>query len=187
MSRSNRVLMLLGALMLLLTACGGNSADTTTPTLPTLTEETTAAAGETTTTTEAVDPEEAFQEYSECMREQGIEMPDLGDGGGSIEIAEGDFEAMDEAAALCDPILEAAFGEFELSPEQEAEMMDQELALAQCMRDSGIDWPDPGGDNTNVITLGDDVDPETINAAMDVCMKEAFGDVGGITVGGGTP
>ena len=175
------------ALLLVLGACGGESADTTTPTLPTLTDDTTAAADTTTTTTEAVDPEEAFQEYSECMREQGVEMPDFGDGGVVIDGVEGDFEAMDEAAAACDPILEAAFGEFELSPEQEAEMMDQELALAQCMRDAGIDWPDPSGDGSVMIELGDDVDPETLNAAMGTCMKEAFGDLGGIVIGGDTP
>jgi hypothetical protein len=181
-------MMLLGALLLLLAACGGNSAATTSPTLPTLTEETTAAA-DTTTTTEAVDPDEAFQDYTACMREHGIEMPEPGSSGGAIEIGgeHFDFESFDEAAAECDPILEAAFGEFELSPEQQAEMMDQELALAHCMRDNGIDWPDPSGDGSTMIELGDDVDPETVNAAMDVCMKEAFGDVGGFVVGDATP
>ncbi len=191
MSRSNRVLILLGVLMLLLTACGGNSADTTTPTLPTLTEETATAAEEATTTTEAVDPEDAFQKYTACMREQGIEMPDPGsDGGGVVTMQvdeDMDFGAFDEAAQECDSILDAAFGEFEMSPEQEAEMMDQELALAQCMRDNGIDWPDPSGDGNLTIELGDDVDPETVNAAMETCMKDAFGDLGGIVVGGNTP
>lgn len=182
-----RLLILAGALLLALAACGGDTADTTAPTLPTLTEETAAEAADTTTTTEAVDPEEAFQEYSQCMREQGIEMPDIGSGGGAIEIDEGGFEAMEEASAICDPILEDAFGEFELSPEQEAEMMDQELALAQCMRDAGIDWPDPSGDGNAMIELGADIDPEALNEAMDTCMKDAFGDLGGLVIGGDTP
>lgn len=188
MSRSKRVLMVLAGLTLVLTACAGNSEDTTTPTLPTLTEEN-AAAAEVTTTTEAVDPEEAFQDYAACMQEHGIEMPEPGSSGGAIEVGGEDFdiESFDEAAAECDPILEAAFGEFELSPEQQAEMMDQELALAQCMRDNGIDWPDPSGDGNITIELGDDVDPEAVNAAMEVCMKDAFGDLGGLVVGGGTP
>lgn len=190
MSRSKRVLLLLGALLLLLAACGGNSGDTTTPTLPTLTEETTAAA-EATTTTEAVDPEDAFQEYTACMREHGIEMPDptSGDGGGVISIGgeAGDMEAFEEAGTACDPILEAAFGEFELSPEQEAEMMDQQLAFAQCMRDNGIDWPDPTSDNSQMIELGDDMDPETLNAAMETCAPEMFDGSGGVILGGETP
>jgi hypothetical protein len=188
MSRLIRAMALVGASMLLASACGGAAAESTTPTLPTLREEP-AAAAEATTTTEAVDAEEALQDYTACMQEHGIELPDPGSTGAVIEVGGEDFdiESFDEAAAECDPILEAAFGEFELSPEQQAEMMDQELALAQCMRDNGVDWPDPNGDGNVTIELGDDVDPESVNAAMDVCMKEAFGDTGGIIVGGGTP
>ena len=187
-----RLLILAGALLLVLAACGGDTAATTAPTLPTLSDETADASTEATTTTEAVDPEEAFQEYTQCMREHGIEMPDPStDSGGVIEIeADGgdlDFSAFDEAAAECDPILEAAFGEFALSPEQEAEMMDQELALAQCMRAEGIDWPDPTGDMNVMIDLGEDVDPDTLDAALNKCSKEAFGETGGLVIGGETP
>lgn len=193
MSRLIRAIVLAGALLLVLSACGGGTAGTTTPTLPTLSQETAdedAAAA--TTTTEAVDPEEAFQRYTACMQEQGIEMPDVGsDGDGGVITIQGDgdmdFSAFEEAAAICDPLLEAAFGEFELSPEQEAEMMDQELAFAQCMRDNGVDWPDPSSDGSNMIELGDDLDPETVDAAIETCSKEAFGDIGGFAVSGETP
>jgi hypothetical protein len=191
MSRLIRAIAFAGALMLVLAACGGDTADTTTPTLPTLTEEAADDVAATTTTTEAVDPEEAFQEYTQCMREHGIDMPDptSGDGGGVISVGgEGmDIEAFEEAGAACDPILEAAFGEFELSPEQEAEMMDQQLAFAQCMRDNGIDWPDPTSDNSQMIELDDNIDPETVNAAMETCAPEMFDGSGGIILGGETP
>lgn len=189
MSRLIRAIAFAGALTLVLAACGGTGADTTTPTLPTLTEESTADAAATTTTTEAVDPEEAFQAYEACMRDHGIELPDMSEGGG-VEIVEGDtldLEAFEAAGAECDSILEAAFGEFELSPEQEAEMMDQQLAFAQCMRDNGIDWPDPSSDNSTMIELGDDMDPETVNAAMEVCAPEMFDGSGGGVIVGGTP
>ena len=173
-----------------LAACGGDGTSTA-PTLPTVNA---AEAGEsaTTTTTAAIDPEEAFQQYSECMREQGIEMPDPTSGGdGVISIGgEGiDFEAMDEAAAVCDPILEDAFGEFEMSPEQQAEMRDQELAFAKCMRDNDVDWPDPTGDISGAVAieLPDNIDPETLNAAMEVCSKDAFGGDGGFIIGTETP
>jgi hypothetical protein len=191
MFKAIRLLILAGALLLVLAACGGDTADTTAPTLPTLSADTTEASPEaTTTTTEAVDPEEAFQEYTQCMREHGIQMPD-GDGGVvSVEVeAEGedlDFDAFEEAASECDPILDAAFGEFELSPEQGAEMMDQELALARCMRNEGVDWPDPTGDGNVMIELGEDVDPDTLDAALDKCSKEAFGE-SGLIIGGETP
>ena len=187
--RSIRLLALLGAILLSLAACGGDSG-TTAPTLASLSDASAAGPADTTTTTVAVDPEVAFQEYAACMREHGVEMPDPsidGDGGVISIGGEGfDIEAMDEAAAACDPILEGAFGEFELSPEEEAEIRDQELALAQCMRDNGVDWPDPTGDFGSggaVIELGDE-DPETVNAALDVCSKEVFGSSGGLIVGG---
>lgn len=189
MFRWIRAAALAGALVLALAACGGGAAaEETTPTLPTLTEAATAAS-DATTTTEAVDPEEAIQEYTACMREHGIEMPDpeSGDGGGviSIEGDPGDFDltAFDEAAAACDPILEAAFGEFEMSPEQEAEMMDQQLAFAQCMRDEGIDWPDPDSSGGMMIEIPDNVDPDQLDEAMQMCSQGAFGAEGGIMVG----
>lgn len=187
--RPIRLLALLGAILLGLAACGGSSAATT-PTLPSLGDTSAEGPAATTTTTAAVDPELAFQEYSACMREHGIDMPDpdTSGGGGVISIGgEGiDLEAMDEAAAACDPILAGAFGEFEMSLEQEAEIRDQELAFARCMRDNGVDWPDPTGDFGSggvAIDLGD-ADPETVNDAMDTCSAEVFGSSGGFVVGG---
>jgi hypothetical protein len=191
----------IAALVLILAACGGSGDDTangTAPTLPTL-NETTAADAEpdaATTTTEAVDPEEAMLEYAVCMREHGVDMPDPGSSGdGSFVIGgsggEGDFEAFEEAAAECDPILESAFGDFELTPEQETEFMDQQLAFAQCMRDQGVDWPDPdpsGEDAVISIELGDNGDPEAMNAAMEKCGDGLFGEGSGLGFGvGDTP
>lgn len=185
-----RLPILAGALLLVLAACGGDTSATTAPTLPTLSDETADASTAATTTTEAVDPEEAFQEWGQCMRDQGIELDDpVYEGGGTSSMAldrDMDFDAFEEAAAACDPIIEGTWSEFEMSPEQEAEMMDRELAIAQCMRDNGIDWPDPSGDPV-AIELGDDVDPETVEAAMEVCMKDAFGDTAGSVIGGETP
>lgn len=182
---------LLGAMVMVLAACGGGDTSTA-PTLPTVNAAETSDS--TTTTTEAVDPEEAFQQYTECMRENGVDMGDpgsSGDEGGAVIIGGGDidFEAFEEASAACDSILEGAFGEFEMTPEQEAEMRDQELAFARCMRDNGIDWPDPSGDlaHGSMIELPDNVDPEDVNAAMEVCSKDTFGTSGGIVIGGDAP
>jgi hypothetical protein len=189
-----RRLALLGAILLGLAACGGGSSDATTPTLPTPGDTSAAGPAATTTTTVEVDPEEALQEYAACMREHGIDIPDpdTSGGGGVFTIGgEGsDPGAFDEAGKVCDPILEGAFGEFEMSPEQEAELRDQELVFARCMRDNGVDWPDPTGDfgsGGGVIELGDDTDSETMNAAMDTCSQEAFGGSGGFIIGGNGP
>ena len=67
-------------------------------------------------------------EFSECMRDHGIDMPDPqfegeGGGGGMIEMtADPDNEGFQEAQEACQPILEGAMGEIELDPEQEAEL-----------------------------------------------------------------
>lgn len=188
--RPTRFLTLSAAMLLILAACGGGDTSTA-PTLPTVNAAD--VSDSTTTTTEAVDPEEAFQRYSECMREHGVEMPDPNSGENGAVFSIGgdgvDLEAMEGAAAACDPILEDAFGEFEMTPEQQAEILDQELAFAQCMRDNGIDWPDPSGDLSGAVSieLPGDLDPEALNAAMDVCSKDAFGGDGGLFIGTDTP
>ncbi|MCP3972898.1 MAG: hypothetical protein GY720_00225 [bacterium] len=186
-SQSVRRLALLGAMLFVLAACGGDGTSTA-PTLPTV-NAAEAGGSTTTTTTEAIAPEEAFQQYSECMREHGIEMPDPtsgGDGtislsGDSFGVEALDFEALEEAAAACDSILEDAFGEFEMTPEQQAEMRDRELAFAKCLRDNDIDWPDPTGDVSGAaaIAIPDNIDPETLEAAMEVCSKDVLGGDGG--------
>ena len=98
--------------------------------------------------------EDAMLEFTECMREHGVEMPDPevrgGPGGGSgfaitnqVNGPE-EAEAFEAAQEACGDILDDAFGERpKLSPEEEAEMRDNMLAFAECMRDHGIDMPDP--------------------------------------------
>ncbi len=179
-----RAALLAGATAILLASCGGGSSGGTTPTVLSLADQSDSTSASETTTTAQVDPDEAFRQYTACMREQGIDMPDPTSDGGSFTVqgGEGDFEAYEEADKECAPILESAFGEFDLSPEQQAEFMDQELAFAQCMRDNGVDWPDPdpsGGLGTISLDIGD-IDEETLNTAMEVCSEEAFGELGGL-------
>ena len=39
--------------------------------------------------------------------------------------------------------MEDAFGEMEIDPEREAEMREELLEFTECMREHGIDMPDP--------------------------------------------
>ena len=103
--------------------------------------------------------EDAMLEFTECMREHGVEMPDPevrgggpGGGGGFAITNEvngpRDAEEFEEAQEACGDILDGAFGERpQLSPEEEAEMRDNMLAFAECMRDHGVDMPDPEFDS----------------------------------------
>jgi hypothetical protein len=95
-------------------------------------------------TSEAVDREEAQLAHAECMREHGVDFPDPNAQGdvhiGPEQAEDPDFRDAEEA---CEPLLEAAMGDFQPDPEEEARMQEQALAFSECMRDHGIDFPDP--------------------------------------------
>ena len=96
------------------------------------------------------DREEALLVYAQCMRDNDIDMDDpqpgaggrgflRGGAGGGIDRQSPEFQAAQE---ICGSILEAARPE--LDPEAQAERLEENLALAQCLRDHGYaDYPDP--------------------------------------------
>jgi len=105
------------------------------------------------TTQEFADRDEALLAFAQCMRDNGIDMDDPepgtrgggffrgGPGGGndSFDIESETFQLAQQA---CASILEAARPD--LDPEAEAERLEENLAMAQCFRDSGfVDYPDP--------------------------------------------
>jgi hypothetical protein len=138
-------------------ACGGDDGGTDVATLGEQTDDSSDAADDSTSdgSGEAMtdaEREDAMLEFTECMREHGVEMPDpevRGGGGGGFAITNEvngpeDAEEFEAAQEACGDILDDAFGDRpQLSPEEEAEMRDNMLAFAECMRDHGIDMPDP--------------------------------------------
>jgi hypothetical protein len=132
--------------VLVLAACGaaGGDDDAEVASLGSTSTET-----ETTTTTTSDDPQEVLLSYTECMRDEGIDMPDpefSGDGrGGRIQLGPGgidpddpDFQA---AQKKCAPVLESLRQNFD--EEDRQAMQDAALEFAKCMREHGIDMPDP--------------------------------------------
>jgi hypothetical protein len=107
------------------------------------------------TSDEAVDPQQAMLDFAECMREQGIDMPDpefTEDGGvmfraggvgddGSPSLS--DRAAMEEAHEACQQHLANAPMAADREGFDPTEMEDQMLEFTQCMRDEGVDMPDP--------------------------------------------
>jgi hypothetical protein len=146
--------------------------------------------------------QDAMLEYAQCMRDHGVDMPDPTFDDGNVAIggkgpdsrggADQDaFMAADEA---CRSILEDAMPEISLSPEEQAEMQDQMLAMAECMRGKGHDMPDPqvSDKGTVEVHVGDggsapDLDDPTFQDDMQACADEAGMDapVGGRRVEGG--
>ena len=115
---------------------------------------------EATGTTAPTDPAEAALQFAKCMRDHGIDVPDpvsidspdgKAGGGVAIQVNGGpngsspiDATAMDAANKACQPIMEKAAGSFDPpSPEEQEKAKEQALAFAKCMREHGIDMPDP--------------------------------------------
>lgn len=115
------------------------------------------------------DPLEGALAYADCMRRQGIDVPDPKTGdGGLIEIGPGpgkgapeeqdeDFRAADEK---CRHLLQT--GAPELSEEDKAALQDAMLEFTECMRNEGIDMPDPTEGGGAYVDIGREggIDPE---------------------------
>ena len=87
--------------------------------------------------------QEAALKHAECMRRNGIDVPDPKPGGGIIiNDSEEDPEKVRQAEEKCRKYLEDLPAP-ELSPEDEREFRERALAQARCLREHGIDMPDP--------------------------------------------
>lgn len=90
---------------------------------------------------------DSFEEYqlafAACMRDKGIDMADPGDGGQSITQAD---DAFMEAAEACQTELgtppSRESGSDNVGPSSE-ELREQHLEIAECLREHGVDVPDP--------------------------------------------
>ena len=123
---------------------------------------------------------EAGLKFARCMREHGVDMPDpkAGPGGGIMlrgpDIGPEDKSKMDAAQKACQKYLESVRPP-ELSKEQEQKFKDRALKFAQCMREHGIDMPDPqfegGGGMTQRMNEGIDPRSQRFRDATEACSK----------------
>ena len=89
-----------------------------------------------------------------CMREQGIDIPDPQGGQGvqKLELPEGvTEEQLRTAQKKCEDKMPKLPGQDETDPEQLAEMHDQAMKFAVCMRKEGLDYPDPVLENGRLL------------------------------------
>jgi hypothetical protein len=164
------------------------------------------ASGATSTTaaqTQA-DTQQAMLDFAKCMREHGIDMPDpqfSDDGKISMGMAakpgDIDEQKMDAAQQACQSYMDKVRANAPpIDPAKEEELKQQALAFAQCMRDHGIDMPDPqintdGKGGVMVRQGGAGVDPDSpgFKEASETCQKQVGMDdmVGGarVATGGG--
>jgi hypothetical protein len=121
--------------------------------------------------------QDAVLKYTRCMRENGVDMPDPKPGQRGIRLSppEGVSPSkMRKADEACRKYL-AAVKPPEMSEAQQKEFREAALANARCMREHGIDMPDPtfgeNGEATVRIGRGSGIDPESakFKAAQKAC------------------
>ena len=129
-------------------------------------------------------------DFARCMREHGVDVADpqtsgggAGGGGVMIEIGDGiDPEEMEAAQEACQPLMADAIGDFEPpDPEELERMQEQMLEFAKCMREHGVDFPDPvfSGDGASIQISGEAAigsDGDRMTEAQEACQAELGGE-----------
>ena len=122
------------------------------------------------------DPQQAALDFAKCMREHGIDMPDPQvDDQGRVRVRVGgpdggrpDPKKLEAAQQACGNLLGGGDGDRQTDPAERDAM----VAFARCMREHGIDMPDPTGDGL-VMRKDDDRGPdpssEQFQAAEKAC------------------
>ena len=134
-------------------------------------------------------------QFARCMRDHGVDMPDPSTDGGGVRMQINghiDKSKVDAAMKACQQYLpRAADGRNLENLKNDPAFQQAQLSFARCMRDHGIDMPDPGtNDNGPGIVIKKDQDSAKMQAAMTACeplIRNFLGGKGLVTsgVGGG--
>ena len=147
--------------------------------------------------------EEVVTDFTQCMRDEGFDIPDPelnADGTVNWEKLKESFDRdprfdlqhkrSKKALDKCVPILADATSTSKADKEDPIETQDKMLAFAQCLRDQGIDMPDPdfSGDTRAkmkplVQDLAGSASQSRIVAAVDLCSDLVWGGVDYSTAG----
>lgn len=120
------------------------------------------------------DRQEQMLKFTECLREHGLDVPDpdsegrfaIPFGGGS---ASGPDEKTREAMEACQDLAPLRGGNLD-ELRNDPEFQDAQLRFAECMREHGVDVPDPDQDGGGGFMIdGGDVPRETLRAAGEAC------------------
>ncbi|MFF5209203.1 hypothetical protein [Streptosporangium sp. NPDC000396] len=150
-------------LALSLTACGGTDRTTTA-----------SSSSSSASASASKDPQEARLKFAQCMRENGVQMDDP-DANGGIRIKgdKGQQANMEKAMKACQPLMEGAIGKPD--PQTDQKMRDQMLKFAQCMRQHGIDMPDPEPGGMVKVQVPEGVNKQQVEKAHEACKEFAPG------------
>jgi hypothetical protein len=108
--------------------------------------------------------EDRNREFAKCMREHGVDVSDPEPGQRGVTIKDLDPEKVQPAREACRDLLPNGGVPQQLDPEE----LDKARERAKCMREHGVDVPDPDPNNPGIrVPAG--VDREKARAAMEAC------------------
>lgn len=118
--------------------------------------------------TPTLSSEESRLKFTQCTREQGIDVPDPGSTFGPEDNAV-DKEKLNAATEACRQFMPSGGEEERQKPS--AEQTEQLRKFAQCMRENGIaNFPDPSADGgINIGGTGLDPEDASFKAAQEAC------------------
>ncbi|WP_219460320.1 hypothetical protein [Nonomuraea rhizosphaerae] len=160
---------IIAAGLLALAAAGCGSAPSSAGVASVTTSSAAPASSASASPTAGVDREEQGRQFAACMRKNGVDMPDPDpDGGGAAfkALAGADENKVREALEACRslaPVRDAK----ELTPEDQ----DRMRQFTACMRENGVDMPDPdfsGKGDKNLARGFSDDDPD-FKKAFETC------------------
>jgi len=167
-----------------LAACGSSSSSSTT-----------AASGSSVSTSSA--RYQARLNLAKCLRAHGINVPDPTSGGG---VPGGVFRVLrnysqsqiQAAMQACRQYVTQAFPQLNLTPAQRAQVQQQLVKFAECMRSHGVNVPDPTFNGNGAFgfrrAFGTvDRNSPAFRSALQACqsLRPRFGRAGGAAGGGG--
>ncbi|NOX21514.1 MAG: hypothetical protein GXP36_00260 [Actinobacteria bacterium] len=187
--RRNLLLLIVG-FTLVAAACSGSNSDTPADSVVSLQDP--SERSESGSGTSRIDIEEATLEFTRCMRERGIDVPDIRfDASGAPIIPPELVEDLDlgsdewqAAEGECSAIFQqAAALQFTSDPELEAIVQDQLRQFSTCMRGEGFkDFPDPNVGNGLPYPLSAfaDYSTQAFQDALELCQDSiAFPELDG--------
>ncbi|WP_329084207.1 hypothetical protein [Streptosporangium sp. NBC_01469] len=106
--------------------------------------------------------------FAQCMRENGVDMPDPEPGGNNVMLrGKTDDDTLKKASETCRKYNPVGSGKKMLN---DPKTQDALLRFARCMRENGVDMPDPEPGGNNVMLRGK-TDDDTLKKASETCRK----------------
>jgi hypothetical protein len=116
-----------------------------------------------------INPQDAQLKFAQCMRENGVNVPDPVAGQPArIPNTGGDTAKLEAATKKCQPILQSGGG---LINPNDPKIQDQLVKFAQCMRKNGVDMPDPNPADGGKMQIPSGASQDKLQAAQNACKQ----------------